>query len=118
MNIVFVNPATFESNSAIQMFHLANELVARGAECICVVPSNKESVQGCGEPRFRIYEYAEVRSALLRFRDGRRPDLIHAWTPREGVRTLVRDLVQTYSCPYLVHLEDNEDYVTAKLTGL
>ena len=118
MNIVFVNSLNFLSNGAIQMFHLANELVARGHECLCVVPSGKDSVRGCGEPRFRVAEFSEVRSQRLGFRDGRGPDLIHAWPPREGVRKLVLELSTRHGCPYFVHFEDNEDYVTAKLTGL
>lgn len=118
MNIVFVNSLNFLSNGAIQMFHLANELVARGHDCLCVVPSGKDSVQGCGEPRFTVAEFAEVRGQRIAFRDGRGPDLIHAWPPREGVRKLVLDLSTRHGCPYFVHFEDNEDYVTAKLTGL
>ena len=118
MNIVFVNSLNFLSNGAIQMFHLANELVARGHECLCVVPSGKDSVRGCGEPRFRVAEFAEVRNERLTFRDGRGPDLVHAWPPREGVRKLVLELSARHGCPYFVHFEDNEDYVTAKLTGI
>jgi glycosyltransferase involved in cell wall biosynthesis len=35
--------------------------------------------------------------------------VIHAFTPREIVRTLALELAEAYECPYVVHLEDNED---------
>ncbi len=47
----------------------------------------------------------------MSFPDGKGPSLIHAWTPRELVRKLTERLAQMYSCPYLVHLEDNEEVI-------
>lgn len=40
-------------------------------------------------------------------------DAVISWTPRENVRAAVTTLAQRYGCPYLVHLEDNEDAITA-----
>ena len=54
----------------------------------------------------------------MRFPDGGPPSLVHAWTPREGVRELTEELGSRYGCPYVVHLEDNEDVLTADSLGL
>ena len=40
-----------------------------------------------------------------------RDALICAWTPREWVRQAVLPLVERLGIPYVVHLEDNEDYL-------
>ena len=42
------------------------------------------------------------------FENGRAPDLVHAWTPRELVRKTTVSLAGRYNIPYFVHLEDNE----------
>src|SRR5262249_42791514 len=46
------------------------------------------------------------------------PSLIHAWTPREMVRRISERLARRYRCPIIVHLEDNEDLVTASHLGI
>src|SRR6185369_7402305 len=38
-------------------------------------------------------------------------DLVHVWTPREVVRKITRDLLRIYTCPYIIHLEDNEEFL-------
>lgn len=43
----------------------------------------------------------------------KRCDLVVAWTPRETVRHATEALVRRWRCPYAVHLEDNEDAITA-----
>lgn len=118
-HIVFVCYTNFMSNSAIQMFHLANALVDRGNAVTCVVPAPSSTVYNCGSPKFSVAEYDDV------FRDngslqlnGLTPDVFHAWTPREGVRKYVETLSDRFGCPYMVHLEDNEDYVVSTFTGI
>ena len=51
------------------------------------------------------------------FPDGRGPDLVHAFTPRENVRRLSEAIVTRYRCPYVVHFEDNEEIVLADELG-
>ncbi len=43
---------------------------------------------------------------------------MHAWTPREAVRELTEELSARYGCPYFVHLEDNEEVLTADRLGV
>ena len=53
----------------------------------------------------------------ITFPDGRGPDLIHAFTPREHVRQLTVATAARYGCPYIAHLEDNEETILADAIG-
>jgi glycosyltransferase involved in cell wall biosynthesis len=118
VNVVFVNYYDFTSNSAIHIFNLANELAAMGAGCAVAVPDRASTVERIGVPAFQALDFRAARSGALRFRDGGEPTLVHAWTPREAVRELTEELSRRYRCPYVVHLEDNEDMLTADSLGL
>jgi glycosyltransferase involved in cell wall biosynthesis/2-polyprenyl-3-methyl-5-hydroxy-6-metoxy-1,4-benzoquinol methylase len=118
VNTLFVNYHDFTSNSAVHIFNLAKELDRLGVACAVCVPDNKESVEGLGEASFRVFEFDEARAEGVSFADGGGPTLIHAWTPRENVRLLTEELVLRYGCPYVVHLEDNEDLITANQLGI
>ena len=110
MNVVFVNYHDFTSNSAIHIFNLANELVGLGVDCAVGVPGNPATVDADRRAtRSRRSTSRDARTGAFRFPDGEPPTLVHAWTPREVVRELTEELGSRYGCPYVVHLEDNED---------
>jgi glycosyltransferase involved in cell wall biosynthesis len=118
VNVVFVNYYDFTSNSAIHIFNLANELAAMGIGCAVAVPDKASTVERIGVPDFQPLDFRAARRGALRFPDGGGPTLVHAWTPREAVRELTEELSARYGCPYFVHLEDNEDLLTADSLGL
>ena len=119
MNILFVNYGGFESiNSAIHIFHLANRFVEQGSDCAVAVPGDVSKVALLGTPKFRCLTYEEAQAGKFGFADRGGPALVHAWTPRERVRRLVQRISRTCRCPYLVHLEDNEEEITARHAGL
>ena len=118
LNVVFVNYHDFTSNSAIHIFHLANALVEHGAECTVCIPGDPATVTAVGIPRFRVVDFAEARRGGIEFRDDSSPTLIHAWTPRESVRELTLDIAAVRGWPYVVHLEDHEDAITAETFGV
>jgi glycosyltransferase involved in cell wall biosynthesis len=118
VNVAFVNYHDFTSNSAVHIFHFANELEGLGVACAVCVPDNKESVEGLGRPAFQVFDFFDVQSDRIGFPDGAGPSLIHAWTPRENVRRLTETLAARHECPYVVHLEDNEDVITAEQLGV
>ncbi len=119
MNIAFINYGGFASiNSASQIFSLANELVRRGHDCLVAVPENPDDVGLVGKPEFRPVGYAELVRRKDLFANLRGPDLIHCWTPREIVRRCTAMIRQNLSCPYVVHLEDNEDLLAADALGI
>jgi glycosyltransferase involved in cell wall biosynthesis len=109
--VVFVSHCDFKGNSAMHVFSIANELQALGVSSAVFVPNDPETVHAHGVPRFRFGQYEDALRGPLIFPDGRGPDLIHAWTPRESVRQFTQTLLQRYVVPYIVHLEDNEEVI-------
>ncbi len=108
LNIVFVSHCSFDGNSAMHLFSIANVLTDLGHFCVVCVPDRPETVFDHGEPRFQTLSYDACERHGVAFVNGERPNLIHAWTPRELVRKMTKSLVQRYDIPYFVHLEDNE----------
>jgi len=94
----------------MHIFSIANNLARLGVGCAVCVPNDWETIRSHGVPDFAVIPYARAGEGV-RFSDGRGPDLIHAWTPRELVRKLTEQLVERHSCPYMVHLEDNEEVI-------
>jgi glycosyltransferase involved in cell wall biosynthesis len=114
VNVIFVNHNSFASNSAGHIFHLANELARLGMDCTVGVPADVHTLEELGAADFRACTYEELlRTPPL---DG--PTLIHAWTPREIVRRYTETLSLRLGCPYVVHLEDNEESILVRTLGL
>ena len=119
VNVVFVNYHDFTSNSAVHICNLANELAAaRRSAARSPCPATRTPSTLLGEPAVpgaRLPRRAERRAPLpgRRAADARpRLDAARA-RPRahRGARARHR-------CPYVVHLEDNEDVITADRLGL
>jgi glycosyltransferase involved in cell wall biosynthesis len=81
------------------------------------VPTNPRSVRRLGKPPFQVLSYRQAQLGRLWFPNGGGVDLVHAFTPRELVRRLTIDLVRRFECPYVVHLEDNEEALLAADLG-
>lgn len=113
LNIVFVSHCSFNGNSAMHLFRIANILSAWGNACVVCVPELPLSALEHGKPRFGILDYETALEQGVCFADGRGPDLIHAWTPREVVRRATESLAARYQAPVFVHLEDNEIAILA-----
>jgi glycosyltransferase involved in cell wall biosynthesis len=113
VNVVFVSHCDFTGNSALHVLAVASGLHERGFSPVVAVPANAESVDDVGRPSFPVLTYAEACTSALSFPDGRGPDLVHCFTPREIVRRPAVELVRVHGCPYVVHLEDNEEAVTS-----
>src|SRR5579864_6813189 len=105
MNVLFVSHCDFSGNSAMHIFSIANVLSSRGVRCAVCVPNDPDTIQSHGVANFEVIPYQKAAEGVI-FGDGKGPDLIHAWTPRELVRKLTEALSRIHSCPYLVHLED------------
>jgi glycosyltransferase involved in cell wall biosynthesis len=117
MNLLFLNYHSFDSQSAIHIFHFANELVRRNVQCTVAVPDSPQTVQLIGSPLFSCIDFEQARNGHFAFPDARPPDLLHAWTPREIVRRTVEPMALLHRCPYVIHLEDNESILTADAHG-
>lgn len=117
MTVIFVTYHDFRSNSSIQVFSLANRMVELG-HCVHVcIPGGTETVTLPGRPLFSCSTYANALNRPGQFEGTPGNTVIHAWTPREKVRKFTRRLREILGCPAIVHLEDNEDIVTASMLG-
>lgn len=117
MNVVFVCTSHLNCNSGIHTFNLANELTALGHNCLACVPDGAEQTKALGAARFNTLTFAEFERTQSAFDNGRGPDLIHAWTPREVVRIASEHIAARFGCSYVVHLEDNEEHLTSAMIG-
>ncbi len=118
MRVLFLLYGPFDSNSAIQALHFGNEMTELGCEVTLCATGSPEEIAGVGEPRFECIRYGE----LSRWRRDyeRRPGetMVCAWTPRERVRVHAQILCGHLRLPYVVHLEDNEDYLLSSFDML
>jgi len=119
VNILFVNYGDFTTNSLNHIAGFANALSASGHACIVAVPSAKASISAVRDPLFIPATYDELLAKPGLFPDARPADLIHAWTPREGVRKFVLAYQRALTRParVLIHLEDSERYLIEAYTG-
>ena len=92
----------------MHLFSIANVLTKLGHSCAVCVPERPETVLDHGKPLFQVLDYGEAVLHGVSFENGRTPDLVHAWTPREMVRKTTMSLARRYNIPYFVHLEDND----------
>ena len=123
LNIVFVNHATFNNNSAAHIAGFANALVKRGHNVAVCARGNPERINDFGLPTFRMVSRADLmrKPQILRdlFADSfeHAPTLIHCWTARENVRMAAAPAIEEFQIPYFVHFEDNDEVITRAELG-
>jgi GT2 family glycosyltransferase/glycosyltransferase involved in cell wall biosynthesis/phage shock protein A len=117
VNILFVNYGDFTTNSLNHIAGFAGKLCAEGHACAVAVPGKKESLSNIPDAVFVAITYDEVLANPGFFPDGRPADLIHAWTPREGVRKFVVAYQRLQPTRLVVHLEDNEEFLVSAFMG-
>ena len=119
MNILFVNYGDFKTNSLNHIAGFANALCAAGHACVVTVPSSPETISAIRDPLFIPATYEQLLAKPGLFPDARPADLIHAWTPREGVRKFVLSYQRLLTKParVIIHLEDNERHLIEAYTG-
>jgi len=125
LNILFVLYNAIDSNGGLHAQLHGARLMAEGAECLFAVP--KESPPASPSPYSslltphsdHVFPFSSLLAphSSLPFKDGRGPDIIHAWTPREVVRKFCEKMLKKYPCPLVIHLEDNEEYLTEVTLG-
>ncbi len=115
-NILFAIDRDFLSNSAVHVHSLANCLSSSGLECIVAVPCNKDTVTQLGIIYYRPIEYGDISDLPMLYSNGKGPDIVHCWTPREAVRKFADRLKILHDFRLVIHLEDNEELLTKKFS--
>jgi glycosyltransferase involved in cell wall biosynthesis len=116
-NILLALYGDFSANSALHVASFANELIARGYDCVVAVPDHKETLGALPQARFMAVQFDELDELPAYFRDGRGPALVHAWTSRENVRRFTGEVVRRHGSAVFVHLEDNEQEILETRLG-
>jgi GT2 family glycosyltransferase/glycosyltransferase involved in cell wall biosynthesis len=112
LNVLFVLPQTIDGNSGLHVQLHSSRLKIQGVSCAFVVPDDTLS-QREAPPDASVLSYTSALSPEFAFPY----DIIHAWTPREKVRKVCEALLARRNCPLIIHLEDNEEYLTEVTTG-
>jgi glycosyltransferase involved in cell wall biosynthesis len=118
MNLLLLNYGQADNNSACHILGHARALAARGHDVyVCVAKSVADDVFE-SQDGFRMASQKTTLKHGPRFADGRKADVLHAWTPRETIRQLVAKFSAAWGFRALViHLEDNETAIFERFTG-
>jgi glycosyltransferase involved in cell wall biosynthesis len=111
MRILFLHFGKLNVNSVIQAFHLGEELTAAGIEVTLCGQGPGGRIAEVGEPSFDCITYDELDGILRTWSRDPGKTIVCAWTPREIVRRATETAVAALGCPYVVHLEDNEEHL-------
>ncbi len=110
MNILFVHYGTFSSNSMNHIGPFAAELKKQGHNVAITLPAIDPTFGYFPYPEIPVFTFEDFLGNPHRF-EGRGPNIIHAWTPREIVRQFVESLQQIVHARCIIHLEDDEDSI-------
>lgn len=117
LNILFLLHGSYAANSALHVSSIANKLSSAGHACTIAITQDPETIRGLPTPHFQTVLHADAAHGVP-FDDGRGPDIIHAWTPRECVRRLASNLRRHHTrVKLIVHLEDNEQALLSSTLG-
>lgn len=109
LRVLFVLPGAIDSNNGYHVQLLLRDLTSTGmVHCTVTTP---DICHKTADPRTLPFSAVTAAETPHSF------DLIHAWTPREAVRELCEHLLTRHPCSLVVHLEDNEEYLTAAVMG-
>jgi glycosyltransferase involved in cell wall biosynthesis len=109
MNVLFVLYGDLEANSAVPLTLHARELHARGHRCAVAVASKEGAAQALST--LRVMSHEEALEHPLAVFDGEKASVLHAWTPRENVRRFVTAWLVARPTPWVIYLEDNEEWI-------
>jgi glycosyltransferase involved in cell wall biosynthesis len=111
-NILFALYHDFSANSAVHVHNFANQLAALGHATAIAIPEGKDHGATLGAQNYSVQRFDQVDGDWSRlFPDGRAPEIVHAWTPRENVRLFCEKLAGFCDFSLFVHLEDNEEII-------
>jgi glycosyltransferase involved in cell wall biosynthesis len=111
MNVLFALYNSLACNSASHVDGIARGLTNLGYDCIVALPENLDDAARFEPMPYRIATFQQMLQQPRRFRDGRGPDIFHAWTPREIVRGFRDRLAESLPFCTVIHLEDNEQHL-------
>jgi glycosyltransferase involved in cell wall biosynthesis len=104
-------------NSASHVDGVARELSGLGCDCLVATPATLAGIHRFQPLPYRTVIFDEVLQNPRLFSDGRGPDFLHVWNPREVNRKFRDRLAECVSFRTVIHLEDNEEHITRSSLG-
>ena len=118
-NILFALYHDFSANSAVHVHNFANQLAALGHSTAVAIPDGLDQGTSLGAQNYSVQRFDQIDGDWSRvFSDGRAPEIVHAWTPRENVRLFCEKLAGFCDFALFVHLEDNEELILEVNLGM
>lgn len=118
MNILFINYGQAGNNTTHHMAGFALAAATAGHDVAMVAPKGSGTWPLRPGLTMPLVDYRTADHWPKIFKDGQPPGLIHAFTPREGVRELVFSLYRPgLDAALVLHLEDNEESLMERFTG-
>ena len=118
-NILFVLYHDFSANSAVHVHNFANQLAVLGHSIAVAIPDDSDRGSGLGEQNYSVHRFDRIDGEWASvFPNGRGPEIVHAWTPRENVRLFCEKLAGFCRFALFVHLEDNEELILEVNLGM
>ena len=115
LNVLFVIPNDIGNKTSYQACLYADNLTSCGIDCCFAVPDFITPAYNPTGPT--VYCYSQILKNGILFPNGRGPDLIHAWNPREIISQFCRRYLQDHQCSLIIHFDNHEDYLSAKHPG-
>ena len=117
MRLLYVYFGPFDVNSGIQAYHFGNELTELGWDVTVAGKGDPERAKAVGEPLFECVSHDDLTRKLDEMARDPQETIVVGWTPREPVRRMTMEAVRRLGCPYVVHLEDNEELLIESAAG-
>jgi glycosyltransferase involved in cell wall biosynthesis len=117
MRLLYVYFGPFDVNSGIQAYHFGNELTELGWDVTVAGKGDPERAKAVGEPLFECVSHDDLSRKLDQMARDPQETIVVGWTPREPVRRMTMEAVRRLGCPYVVHLEDNEELLIESAAG-
>jgi hypothetical protein len=109
LRVLLVLYEDFRANSASHVSNLGNQLAQLGCHVTVAVPPGPVGPQVMSRADYQVISYRDCWNHWHRHKF----DIVHVWTPRERSDTFWQRVPRT-GTPLVVHLEDNEDYLSAR----
>ena len=116
MNVIFVLYGGVETNSFLCLSRFAKELYQRRHQCAAVLHG---VMKPWSESYLRVYSPQEVfKKPQACFKNGKKADIVHAWTPRQNVCDFVLQYQALHPTPLFIYSEDDEEWIAREAMRL
>lgn len=115
INVLFVLPDSLNSSCGYSAINLAKKLVLQKVNCAVAVPQVHGDLTN--STAIPVKSFSDINIHGTGLPAGGHVDIIHAWTAQELVREFCVELQKKFPAKLVIHLQNNEEYLTEKILG-